>query len=152
MTRSSVHSRRISSTASSSRPSRSEKPGHSIAVAGTSFTDSPVPTPTKTRPGARFSIVAKACASTDGWKRIVGVDDARADAGRAVVVAASAPSHGRAAGACPPVCRNGWKWSETATLSNPASSARRAYPSSSEAGNCSADALYPISSIGGESS
>ena len=66
-----------------------------------------------------------------------------------LVVAASAPSQGRAAGAWPPVCRNGWKWSETATLSNPASSASRAYVEQARpAGNCSADALYPISSIG----
>ena len=39
---------------------------------------------------------------------------------------ASAPSQGSAAGACPPVCRNGWKWSEMATLSNPTRSAASA--------------------------
>ena len=82
-----------------------------------------MPTPTKTRPGARFAIVANAWASTEGWKRSVGVDTLVPIRTR-VVVAASAPSHGRAAGAWPPVWRNGWKWSETATLSNPASSAK----------------------------
>ncbi len=86
------------------------------------MTDSPVPTPRKTRPGARFAMVANACASTDGWKRIVGVETLVPSRAR-VVVAASAPSHGSAAGAWPPVWRNGWKWSETAMLSNPASSA-----------------------------
>ncbi len=70
-------------------------------------------------------MVAKAWASTDGWKRSVGVDTLVPIRAR-LVVAASAPSHGSAAGACPPVWRKGWKWSDTAMLSNPASSASRA--------------------------
>ena len=34
-------------------------------------------------------------------------------------VAASAPSQVIAAGACPPLWRQGWKWSETAIVSSP---------------------------------
>ena len=30
-----------------------------------------------------------------------------------------APNQGRTAGLCPPVCRQGWKWSETATPIEP---------------------------------
>jgi hypothetical protein len=44
-------------------------------------------------------------------------------------------------GACPPVWRHGWKWSETQTLSRPTSSARTPYSTSSRGPNCSADAL-----------
>ena len=57
------------------------------------------------------------------------------------LVTVSAPSQGSAAGACPPVCRNGWKWSEMATLSKPTRSAASAYSSSSRGPNCSAEAL-----------
>jgi len=53
----------------------------------------------------------------------------------------AAPSQGRAPGEWPPWWRQGWKWSEIATISSPAASARTAKSSSSEGPNCSADAL-----------
>ena len=53
-------------------------------------------------------MVANACASTAGWKRMVGVDTLVPSRAREVV-AARAPIHGSAAGAWPPVCRKGWK-------------------------------------------
>ena len=39
------------------------------------------------------------------------------------VRAAAAPSQGRAAGECPPLWTQGWKWSEVATISSPVRSA-----------------------------
>ena len=61
---------------------------------------------------------------------------------RAVLVRSpAAPSHGRAAGECPPWWRHGWKWSDSATISSPARSASTLKSSSSEGPNCSADAL-----------
>ena len=39
---------------------------------------------------------------------------------------ASAPSQLKTSGACPDVCRHGWKWSETATMSKPRRSASSA--------------------------
>jgi hypothetical protein len=44
-------------------------------------------------------------------------------------------------GACPPVWRQGWKWSLTITLSKPQRSACSPNASSSRGPNCSADAL-----------
>src|SRR3954462_1023875 len=52
-------------------------------------------------------------------------------------------------GACPPSCRQGWKWSLTATLSIPCASAATAISTSSRGSNCSADALYPSFSATG---
>src|SRR5690242_14157357 len=46
-------------------------------------------------------------------------------------------------GACPPSCRQGWKWSLTATDSMPCCSAATAISTSSRGSNCSALALYP---------
>src|SRR2546421_3970235 len=46
-------------------------------------------------------------------------------------------------GACPPLCRQGWKWSLTVALSIPWASAATASSTSSRGANCSADALYP---------
>ncbi len=63
------------------------------------------------------------------------------------VDAPSAPSQGSAAGACPPSCRQGWRWSLTNTESNPACSASTENRSRSVGANCSADALYPNFSI-----
>ena len=83
-------------------------PGHSMPSGGTSFIDSPVPTPRKIRPGAKQPRVANAWATIDGWKRIVGVLTLVPIRIRSLP-AASAPSHGNAAGEWPPVCRNGWK-------------------------------------------
>ena len=54
---------------------------------------------------------------------------------------ASAPSQGSAAGACPPVWRNGWKWSESATLSKPYRSACERVVEQLPGPNCSAEAL-----------
>ena len=55
MTRSSVHSLRISATASASRSERSLNFGHSIPIDGFSFIASPVPIPRITRPGFRHA-------------------------------------------------------------------------------------------------
>ena len=57
----------MSSIASARRCRRSRAPGHSAPVAGVSFSDSPVPTPRKTRPGLRQASVANACATIAGW-------------------------------------------------------------------------------------
>ena len=57
----------MSSMASRSRSRRSFAPGHSVPVGGVSFIASPVPTPRKTRPGARHASVANDCATTEGW-------------------------------------------------------------------------------------
>jgi hypothetical protein len=57
------------------------------------------------------------------------------------VATAAAPSQVMAAGAWPPWCRQGWKWSETPTISNPMRSAWRENSSSSTGPNCSAEAL-----------
>src|SRR3954470_18028897 len=59
------------------------------------------------------------------------------------VLAPSAPSQANENGACPPVSRHGWKWSLMIALSNPSSSARTPYRSSSCGPNCSADAFQP---------
>ncbi len=52
--------------ASRNRAKRSFGSGHLSPLAGTSFSDSPVPTPSTTRPGNRSPSVAKPCATTDG--------------------------------------------------------------------------------------
>ena len=57
------------------------------------------------------------------------------------VRAAAAPSHGSAAGECPPLWTQGWKWSEIATISSPVRSASTAYSSRAVGPNCSAEAL-----------
>ncbi len=56
----------------------------------------------------------------------------------------TAAIQGSAAGAWPPSCRQGRKWSDAQTLSSPSSSASTAYSTRSRGPNCSADALYPI--------
>jgi len=58
----------------------------------------------------------------DGWYRIVGVSTLVPNIA-CEVRSPSAPSHGNTAGVCPPLWRHGWKWSETAIVSNPSSSA-----------------------------
>ena len=57
------------------------------------------------------------------------------------VRAPSAPSHTSEFGACPPVCFQGWKWSEMKQLSKPISSASSPNSSNCAGVNCSADAL-----------
>ena len=57
------------------------------------------------------------------------------------VRAPRAPSQAKEKGACPPVWRQGWKWSLTITLSKPQRSAWTPNSSSSWGPNCSADAL-----------
>src|SRR5262245_26989835 len=64
------------------------------------------------------------------------------------VLAPSAPSHAKENGACPPVSRQGWKWSLTTALSKPSCSARIPYFSRSCGPNCSADAFQPSVNIG----
>jgi hypothetical protein len=53
-------------TDSRSRAQRSLKSGHSMPMAGTSLSDSPVPMPSITRSGYSTPSVAIACATTDG--------------------------------------------------------------------------------------
>ena len=137
----------MSSTDSSSRPSRSENFGQSWPVAGTSLSDSPVPTPSHTRSSARQASVANAWATTAGCMRYAGAVTDVPSRTRSVR-AATAPSQTSAFGEWPPLCRNGWKWSETATLSSPTASARTARSSRRPGGNCSAEALYPSSITG----
>src|SRR5207302_3316154 len=125
-----------------SRSRRSWAPGHAIAVDGTSFSDSPVPTPSTTRPGNIEPSVPKACATIEGWYRKVGVATLVPITTRRVL-APSAPSQASEFGAWPSVCFHGWKWSLTNTESKPTSSARREKSKSSRGPNCSAEALYP---------
>ncbi len=131
--------------ASLKRANRSLPSGHSMP-SGASFIASPEPMPRMTRPGARQPRVANACATTPGWYRNVGVSTLVPTSTRSVL-ATSAPSQGSAAGACPPVCRQGWRWSLTNTESNPARSASTEKSISSRGANCSADALYPNRSM-----
>ena len=139
MTNSSSNSRWIRVTDSRSRANRSFWSGQSTPT-GISFSDSPVPTPRMTRPGARQPSVANACATTAGLYRKVGVRTLVPSVTRSVAWAA-APSQTRAFGAWPPVCRHGWKWSLVQTESKPARSAATARSSSRRGGNCSAEAL-----------
>jgi hypothetical protein len=116
--------------------------GQAMPVAGTSFNDSPVPTPRMMRPGNIVPSVPKLCATIAGWRRNVGVSTLVPSRTREVR-AAAAPSHATHAGACPPVCRHGWKWSLMKTESKPAASASVANRKSSAGPNCSADAFIP---------
>ena len=79
-----------------------------MPVAGTSFNDSPVPMPRITRPGNMAPNVPNACATIEGCVRNVGVSTLVPMTMRSVR-APSAPSHVSENGACPPVCRQGWK-------------------------------------------
>ena len=116
------------------------RPGHSVPVGATSFIASPAPRPRKTRRvrGSRASrtLARRPTGGSDTWACSTLVPIRMRD-----VRTASAPSHGSEAGEWPPSCRNGWKWSEIATLSRPSRSAASAKPSSSAGANCSADAL-----------
>ena len=67
--------------------------------------------------------------------------DAGAQRARGCVEAAAAPSQAMALGACPSVCRQGWKWSLVQTDSKPWRSAAMAKSSSRRGPNCSAEAL-----------
>ena len=53
----------------------------------------------------------------------------------------SAPIQAKENGEWPPVCRNGWKWSEIAIVSQPCASAWTANSRSSRGANCSLEAL-----------
>ena len=95
--------------ASRSRAKRSPCSGQSIPT-GTSFIDSPVPTPRMIRSSARQLRVANAWATIAGLYRNDGVRTLVPSVTR-VVEAAAAPSQTRAFGAWPSVWRQGWKWS-----------------------------------------
>jgi hypothetical protein len=102
-----------------------------------SFRFSPVPTPSRKRPGISAALVAAACAMIAGWMRIVGH-------------VTPVPSHARSVTcAIPPItlhtkgefpCRSvhGWKWSEIIRKSKPAASALAAFATSC-GGPCSSD-------------
>ena len=83
---------------------------------GTSFIDSPVPTPRMIRFSARQLSVANAWATIAGLYRNDGVRTLVPRVTR-VVEAAAAPSHTSAFGAWPSVWRQGWKWSLVQTES-----------------------------------
>src|SRR6202041_1779183 len=142
-TRSPRHSPRINRTDSRNRANRSlnsgQSPWYPVAI---SFSASPVPTPKKIRSGYRQAMVAKACATTAGLYRNVGVSTEVPNVIR-LVRSPTAVIQASENGACPPSCRHGWKWSLTVALSMPCASALTASSTSSRGANCSADALYP---------
>ncbi len=61
-----------------------------------------------TRPGYRHPIVANACAITAGLYRNVGVNTEVPSCNRDVR-SPTAVIHANENGACPPLCRHGWK-------------------------------------------
>ena len=84
-----------------------------------------MPTPRKNRPGSRAAQVAAAWATMAGWIRTVGQVTAVPTRSRSVDEAI-APITLHTNGLSPWASVHGWKWSEIAPNSNPASSARRA--------------------------
>ena len=118
-----------------------------MPVAGTSFSHSPVPMPSTTRPGtSRRACRTPAPRSTGDSGTSASARWCRCTS--FVVRAPSAPSQTIENGAWPSVCFHGWKWSLTNAESKPTCSAMTAKSSSFEGANCSADALYPSLSTG----
>src|ERR1700722_4183102 len=94
------------------------------------------------RLGYRQAMVAKAWATTAGLYR-KGGGGTEVPSTILWVRSPTAVIQASENGACPPLCRHGWKWSLTVALSMPCSSAATASSTSSRGANCSADALYP---------
>lgn len=111
-----------------------------MRATATSLRASPLPTPSSTRPGYRLPRVPNACATTAGLYRKVAVSTLVPSTTRSVR-SPTAAIHAKENGACPPWCRQGWKWSLTITLSSPTCSASTEYSTRSRGPNCSADAL-----------
>lgn len=84
--------------------------------------------------------MAKAWAITAGLYRKVGVST-EVPSRMVLVRSPTAASQASENGACPPVCRQGWKWSLTVAVSKPCPSAATAISTSSRGPNCSAEAL-----------
>src|SRR4029077_1530736 len=92
--------------------------------------------------GYRQAMVAKACAMTAGVY-LKGGGSTEVPREILFVRSPTAVIQASENGACPPLCRHGWKWSLTVALSMPCASAATASSTSSRGANCSADALYP---------
>ena len=91
-------------------------------------------------------MVANAWATTAGLYRNVGVITdvpIRIRSVRSPTAVIQASENG----AWPPLCRHGWKWSLTVTLSKPCCSAITPISTSSRGANCSADAFSPSFSM-----
>jgi hypothetical protein len=127
---------RITSTASSSMSSRSSVSGQEPPTT-CSLSASPLPTPRTKRLSWRSALVAAAWAMTAGCVRIMGQVTAVVTGSRHTWE--SAPITDQTNGLSPCSSFQGWKWSEIHSASNPASSAIRAWSSSSPGVNSSLD-------------
>ena len=106
-----------------------------------SLSGSPVPTPSRKRPASITWAVAAAWAMIAGWMRISG--QVTAVVMGSEVACDSAPITVQTNELSPCSSSQGWKWSEIHRASNPASSAIRAWRTSS-VGECSSLARkYP---------
>src|SRR5579859_5364048 len=107
-----------------------------------SLSASPVPTPNVNRPSSSTALVAAACAMIAGWIRVVGQVTAVVTGSWQAWLSAPIVDHTK--GLCPWDCIHGWKWSDIHSASKPASSARRAWSTSSAGPNSSDERKYPI--------
>jgi hypothetical protein len=112
-----------------------------------SLSASPLPTPSRKRPGSSVAVVAAAWATMPGWVRTVGQVTAVIQRMRCVACAA-APSTDQTNGLSPCASVHGWKWSDSQAERKPACSACAAAATISGAERSSEEKKIPISTMG----